>query len=213
VDWSSYVSFLAFAATLVLVPGADFTVIVRNTLTGGVRRGQWGAAGVASSNALQGSIAVAGLGAIIVHSQPLFQAIKWAGVGYLTFLALQALHSAWIGRYHPVLAHGEPAVRSGDTHQQRAGWRQGFFSNITNPKVLVFYLAVLPQFVGPSTPYLVLVVFGLSHAALSLTYLLFVVASLNRVRTILSRRTVRRTLDGTTGVILLGFGARLAVEG
>ncbi|HEX6076537.1 MAG TPA: LysE family translocator [Micromonosporaceae bacterium] len=212
-DWSSYVSFLAFAVMLVLTPGADFTVIVRNTLTGGAPRGRWSALGVANSNAVQGTTAVAGLGAIIVHSQPLFQAIKWAGIGYLTFLAIQALHSAWVGRYHPVPAAGGPAAGSGGTAQHRAGWRQGFFSNITNPKVLVFYLAVLPQFVGPSTPFIVLLAFALSHAVLSLTYLLFVVASLNRVRTVLSRRRVRRVLDGVTGMILLGFGARLAAEG
>lgn len=195
---------------LVLVPGADFTVIVRNTLAGGSRRGSWSAVGVASSNALQGLAAVAGLGAVIVHSQPLFHAVKWAGITYLAYLAVQALRSAWAGRYDslPTGPGTTDAVRA----RSRAGWWQGFLSNITNPKVLVFYLAVLPQFVGPSTPFVVLLVFALSHAALSLTYLLLVVAGLHRVRRVLSRRRVRRALDAATGTVLLGFGARLAAE-
>lgn len=206
--WSAYLSFLIFAVLLVLVPGADFSVIVRNTLAGGVDRGRWSALGVASSNAVQGAAAVAGLGAVIVHSQPLFQAIKWAGIGYLTFLAVQALRSAWKGNYRPAPGPEGTVVRT----RSRVGWRQGFLSNITNPKVLVFYLAVLPQFVGPATPFAVLLVFAWSHAVLSLAYLLCVVAGLDQVRSFLGRRRVRRTLDAATGTVLLGFGIRLAAE-
>jgi threonine/homoserine/homoserine lactone efflux protein len=202
VSWSAYLSFVAFAALLVLVPGADFTVIVKNTLAGGARRGRWSAAGVASSNAVQGLAAVAGLGTLVVHYQPLFQAIKWAGIAYLVFLAVQAFRSAIQGRY------AEPTGKTASG----AGFQQGFLSNITNPKVLVFYLAVLPQFIGTDTPVAVLLVLALTHATLSLTYLQLVVTGLHRVRRVLSRRRVRRALDAATGTLLLGFGARLAAE-
>jgi threonine/homoserine/homoserine lactone efflux protein len=207
--WSSYGSFLAFAVVLVLVPGPDFAVIVKNTLAGGRRRGAWSAAGVASSNAVQGAAAVAGLGAVIVHSQPLFQAVKWAGIGYLGYLAVQAFRSAVAGRYAPL---GENGGAPGPARQQRTGWRQGFLSNITNPKVMVFYLAVLPQFVGDGAPVTVLLAFALSHALLSLTYLMLVVNGLHRVGRVLSRRRVRRAMDAATGTALLAFGGRLAAE-
>jgi threonine/homoserine/homoserine lactone efflux protein len=207
VSVSSYLSYLAFAGVLVLVPGADFAVIVKNTLAGGVRRGRWSGAGVACSNAVQGLAAIAGLGAVIVRSQPLFQAVKWAGIGYLVVLAVQSFHSAWRGRYADL-----PASAGSGGGPARAGWRQGFLSNITNPKVLVFYLAILPQFIGPQTPVAVLVLFGLSHALLSLLYLQLVVTGLDRLRGLLTRRRVRRSLDAATGTVLLGFGARLAVE-
>src|SRR4051794_6292902 len=115
-SWSSYVAYLAFASILVLVPGADFTVVVKNTLAGGPVRGRWSAAGVASSNAVQGLAAVAGLGAVILRSQPLFQTVKWAGIGYLAYLAVQSLRSAWRGRY------AEPAAGGpGDGAHVRAG--------------------------------------------------------------------------------------------
>jgi threonine/homoserine/homoserine lactone efflux protein len=206
-SWPDYVSYLAFAGVLVLVPGADFTVIVKNTLAGGPVRGRWSAVGVASSNAVQGVAAIAGLGAVIVRSQPLFEAIKWAGIAYLGWLAVQALHSAWRGRYAALPTEPVP-----DGVHARTGLRQGFLSNITNPKVLVFYLAILPQFVGPGTPVAVLLLFGLTHAVLSLAYLLVVVLGLNRIRGVLMRRTVRRSLDAATGTALLGFGTKLATE-
>ncbi|MGK5738385.1 LysE family translocator [Micromonospora sp. URMC 103] len=205
-SWSSYGSFLVFALVLILIPGPDFAVVTRNTLASGRRRGVWSAVGVSGSNAVQGIAAAAGLGALVVRSQPLFEAIRWAGVAYLGYLGVQAWRSAWVGRYAP-LDDGLP-----DPGQALTGFRQGFLSNITNPKVLAFYLAVLPQFVGGSAPLAVLVAFALSHAVLSLLYLLVLVGALHRARTLLSRRRIRRRLDALTGVALLGFGVRLATE-
>lgn len=206
-SWAAYGTFLLFAATLVLVPGPDFAVVTKNALAAGRRRGMASAVGVASSNAVQGAAAAAGLGALIVRSQPVFTAIRWAGVAYLGFLGVQALRSAWAGRYSRI-GHGAPPPEG----QVLAGWRQGFTSNITNPKVLVFYLAVLPQFLGPGVPPVMLLAFALSHAVLSLLYLLLLVGGLDRARRVLSRTRVRRWLDAVTGTVLLGFGIRLATE-
>jgi threonine/homoserine/homoserine lactone efflux protein len=201
----AYGSFLAFAAVLVLVPGPDFAVVTRNTLASGRWRGAWSAAGVASSNALQGIAAATGLGAVIVRVEPLFQAIKWAGIAYLAYLGAQALRSAVRGIHPPLGADGSGSAALG-------GWRQGFVSNITNPKVLVFYLAVLPQFLTSDAGAPVLLLFAVSHALLSLSYLLVLAATLHRVRGVLTRRAVRRGLDAVTGGMLLGFGARLAAQ-
>src|ERR671921_355944 len=98
-DWSAYAAFLGLATLLVLVPGADFTVVTRNALVGGRRRGWWSAVGVCTSNLLQGAAAAAGLAAVIVRIEPLFQAIRWAGIAYLAWLAVQALCSAMRGEY------------------------------------------------------------------------------------------------------------------
>jgi threonine/homoserine/homoserine lactone efflux protein len=203
--WSTYGSFLVFAVVLVLVPGPDFAVVTKNTLAAGRWRGAWSAGGVASSNAVQGAAAATGLGAVIVRVQPLFVAIKWAGVAYLVLLGAQAVRSAIRGEY-PAAEH-RPV-----TGAALGGWRQGFVSNITNPKVLVFYLAVLPQFLsgGAGTP--VLLVFALSHALLSLLYLLVLTTFLHKARGALTRRRVRRGLDAATGTALLGFSVRLAAE-
>ncbi|MET0414919.1 MAG: LysE family translocator [Actinoplanes sp.] len=201
--WSMYGSFLIFAVVLVLIPGPDFAVVTKNTLGGGRRRGSWAAVGVVTSNAVQGLAAAAGLGALITRAQPVFQVIKWAGIAYLLYLGIQAIRSALAGRYAELPAGGAGSA---------AGWRQGFLSNITNPKVLVFYLAVLPQFLGSQAPMSALLVLALSHAVLSLIYLLVLVNSLTRARRLLSRRRVRRALDAATGTALIGFSARLATE-
>ena len=205
--WETYGSFLVFTVALVLVPGPDVAVTTRNTLAGGRTRGAWTAVGITSSNAVQGLAAAAGLGALVVRSQPLFEVIRWAGVGYLAYLGVQALRSAVAGRY----AADELTAGTG-TAQRLAGWRQGFLSNITNPKVLVFYLAVLPQFLTPDSGVPTLVLLALTHAVLGLLYLLLLVAGMHRARAVLGRRRVRRALDAVTGTVLLGFGVRLATE-
>ncbi|WP_233495862.1 LysE family translocator [Geodermatophilus sp. TF02-6] len=203
---AQYGTFVVFAAVLVLVPGPDFAVVVRNTLAGGPRRGAWSAVGVTTSNAVQGAAAAAGLAALVVRIEPLFQTIRWLGIAYLAWLGAQALRSAVRGEYRA------PSVGDTAPGQAIVGWRQGFLSNVTNPKVLAFYLAVLPQFLGPGAPVPVLLAYALTHAVLSLAYLLALVAGLDRVRVVLARRPVRRALDALTGCALLGFGARLAAE-
>lgn len=205
--WATYGSFLVFAVALVLVPGPDVAVTTRNTLAGGRTRGAWTAVGITSSNAVQGLAAAAGLGALVVRSQPLFEVIRWAGVGYLAYLGVQALRSAVAGRYP-----ADELTSGTGTAQRLAGWRQGFLSNVTNPKVLVFYLAVLPQFLTPDSGVPTLVLLALTHAVLGLLYLLLLVAGMHRARAVLGRRRVRRALDAVTGTVLLGFGVRLATE-
>jgi threonine/homoserine/homoserine lactone efflux protein len=198
----SYLAFLAVATVVVLVPGPDFAVVTRNTLTGGRRRGWATSVGVCTSNAVQGVAAAAGLGAVIVRSQPLFETVKWAGVCYLAWLAVQSLRSAWRGEYDASAA---------DRSVGR-GFRQGFLSNITNPKVLVFYLAVLPQFMGADPRAWELTALALTHALVSLAYLFALVALIDRATVVLSRRPVRRALDALTGTALGAFSVRLATQ-
>ena len=206
-SWSKYAEFLAFAAVLVVIPGPDFAVVTKNTLAGGRSRGRWTGLGVSSSNLVQGTAAAFGLSALIISVQPLFESIKWAGVAYLGYLGVQALRSARRGEYAPL--DGSDPARSA---RNVAGWRQGFVSNITNPKVLVFYLAVLPQFLAPGAGLGWLLVLAWTHAVLSLSYLQVLVTGLHGARRLLMRNRVRRALDAATGVVLLGFGARLAAE-
>lgn len=207
-NWPTYWSFVVFAALLVVIPGPDFAVTVKNTLAGGRRRGVWSAIGIATSNIVQGVAATAGLGVLVVRAEPVFLAIKWLGIGYLLLLAAQAIRSAIRGDYRP-----GPDERGAGGRGALLGWREGFLSNITNPKVLVFYLAVLPQFLVPGAGVPTLLVFALTHAALGLGYSLGLVAFLHGARRVLTRRRVRRALDALTGAALLGFGARLAAEG
>jgi len=207
-DWHAYGSFVVIALVLVLVPGPDFAVVTRSALTLGRRGGWWAAAGVGTSNAVQGLAAAVGLGALIVASQPVFKAITWAGIAYLAYLGVQALRSAWRGEYAVVSVGARESTRK----VAFSGWRQGFLSNITNPKVLVFYLAVLPPFLPDSASVAQIMPLALTHALLSLGYLTVLVFGVHTVRGLVSRRAVRRALDTGTGAALIGFGIRLAAE-
>jgi threonine/homoserine/homoserine lactone efflux protein len=201
-DLRAYAEFVGFAVVVILVPGPDFAVTVKNTLAGGARRGRATAFGISASNACQGAASAAGLGALILRSQPLFETIRWCGVAYLLYLAAQAARSSI--RPGPEEARVElPRAR---------GFRQGFLSNVTNPKVLAFYVAVLPQFVTTSTPPAVLLVFALTHAVLGLVWLLVVVGGVEYARRWLASTRARRVLDGITALFLAGFAGRLALE-
>ncbi len=206
-DWRLYGEFVVFAVILILIPGPDFAVTAKNALVGGRRRGCATAFGISASNVCQGTASAAGLGALIVQSQPLFETIRWCGVAYLLYLAAQAVRSAVRVRQLGLDLNPDETTRS-----PWRGWQQGFLSNITNPKVLAFYVAVLPQFMTRSTTTVQVLALVLTHAVLGLVWLLAVVATVDRARRLLMRRRVRQTLDATTGVVLAAFAARLAVE-
>jgi len=211
VTWTTYGTFVGLAALLVVAPGPDFAVVLKNSLAGGRRRGLFTSLGVVNSNMVQGTAAAFGVGAVIVRSQALFEVVRWAGVAYLCFLGVQALRSAVRRRS---AADPEPSARRSDRPRALAGWRQGFLSNITNPKVLVFYLSVLPQFLEPARASTVDALgLAYTHAVLSLVWLCLLVTVFHRVRGWVSRARVRRALDALTGTVLVGFGLRLATEG
>ncbi|WP_066905171.1 LysE family translocator [Millisia brevis] len=160
--------------------------------------------GVSSAAVVQATATSFGIGAIIVSSQPIFLTLKWLGVAYLAWLGLQSLRSARRGAPVPDVA----AAGSG----RARGFRQGFLCNITNPKMFAFFLALLPQFVAPDAPVTVWLAHALMLPLLGLMWPAAVAAMVATVRTYLVRRTVRRALDATAGVILLGFGLRLATD-
>ncbi|HEY2193899.1 MAG TPA: LysE family translocator [Actinomycetospora sp.] len=205
---TAYGTFAVFALLLALAPGPDFAVVVKNALVGGRRAGFWTGVGITASNVVQGTAAAVGVGALIVASQPVFEGIRWAGVAYLCWLAVHALHSAWRG---PEDAPGDAPAPSGRARAV-VRLRQGFLSNITNPKVLVFYLSVLPQFLHPGSAVTDALALAYTHAVLGLIWLTVLVVALHSVRGWLARRRVRRSLDAVTGAVLLGLAGKLAAE-
>lgn len=201
-----YLSFLAFALALALVPGPDMLLTMRSTVVGGRRRGLWTLLGIGVANVVQGVLAGSGLGAIIHASQPAFEAIRWAGVAYLVYLGVRALVAA---ARHDDEAAAVEAVTGG---RRWTAARTGFLCNITNPKVLAFNLAVLPQFVGPHAAVPQLMLYALTLTAVGVAVLLVVVAAAGAARRVLTSRRARRRLEGAAGLVFLGFATGLAAE-
>lgn len=207
VTWSTYGSYLALVVLVVIAPGPDTMVTLKNSFSGGFRGGMLATFGIAVGNLLQGTAVALGLGAMIVRSQPLFETLRWLGVAYLCYLGFQALRSAWRGNYGAL-------DKQGSSSSGFRRWREGFLSNVTNPKVLALYLSVLPQFLDPTRgTVLDAMLLAYTVAVLGALWLVLLLVFVHRVRAWLNRRRVRRSLDAMTGSALVGFGVALAAEG
>ncbi len=192
------IGFALLAAVVICTPGPDTALTVRNTLLGGRGNGIRTAAGVACGQTLWTGAASAGIAALVASSQPVFEALRISGAVYLVWLGLNALRAAGRGRIHDT-------VRAG-TH---AGFRQGLLSNLANPKMAVFFTSFLPQF---GRGFGELLGLGLVFSTMTLLWLSAYALTVARAKRMLVRGRVRRALDALTGVALLAFGARLAVE-
>lgn len=196
--------FIAIVLMVVLVPGVDQLMVLRNTLGRGRAAGIATALGIGAASSIQAILVSLGIGAIIVASQPLFEAIRWAGVVYLLWLGVAALRSAVRGDYGDA---SDAAARG-----PLLGFRDGVLCNITNPKMFVFYLALLPQFVGPAASVGTWVLFAMMVPLLGTAFLIGMTLVIDVARRVLLRRVVRRTIDGASGMLLIAFGLRLARE-
>jgi threonine/homoserine/homoserine lactone efflux protein len=192
-------AFLGVAIVVIVTPGQDTALTVRNTLAGGRRAGVRTAVGVVSGQAIWALAASAGVAALLVASEPAFVALKLAGAAYLIYLGAQALLAAV--RRRPEPAHLTRGA-SGD-HELR----QGLLSNLGNPKMAVFFSSLLPQF-GDSFP--VLLGLGLLFCALTLTWLSAYAFAVARAGDVLQRPRARRTIDAVMGTALVTLGLRLA---
>jgi threonine/homoserine/homoserine lactone efflux protein len=181
------IGFLAVAAVVIVAPGPDFALTVKNTVRGG---GVATALGVVSGQLVWALATAAGVAALLAASHPAFVALRVVGAAYLV----------WLGAV-TVLARGGRAPR------RRVGspFRQGLLSNLANPKMPVFFISLLPQF-GAS--FLALTAHGLVFAALTLCWLALVA----RGAGMLLVPRVRRVVDLVTGVVLVALGLRLATE-
>ncbi len=202
---SQYLTFVAFAALVAVAPGPDTLLTLRSSVVGGRARGAWTVTGLCAAGVVQGVLAAAGLGAVIAHVEPLFLAIRWVGVAYLLHLGVTSLRSA-------LSRAGAWAVGElrGPVQRPWRAFATGFLCNITNPKVLLFNLAVLPQFLSAGTGTLTFVAYALTLTALGAVVLLAIVLAAEAARSALQRARVRRGIDGGTGVAMLGFAGALA---
>lgn len=201
-------AFLAVAVVVIVTPGQDTALTIRNTLLGGRFGGISTAAGVAAGQAVWALATSVGLAVIIEASHPAFVALRVAGAVYLVYLGVRALHDAVRPRMR---AEAVPVF--GGRPKPRRALCQGLISNLSNPKMVVFFTSLLPQFVthGDATfaPVLLL---GLLFASMTLIWLTLYAIAVAKARSLLLRSRVRRLVDAVTGAVLVTFGVRLASE-
>ena len=191
-------AFIGVAVVVIVTPGQDTALTIRNTLARGRAAGVRTAAGVVSGQAVWAIAASAGVAALLVASEPAFVALKFAGAAYLVFLGAQSLIAA--------VRRGQPAAHAAPTREGRE-LRQSLLSNLGNPKMAVFFSSLLPQF-GNSFPELLAL--GALFCALTMAWLSAYAVAIARAGDVLRRPRVRRTIDAVTGTALVALGVRLA---
>jgi threonine/homoserine/homoserine lactone efflux protein len=197
-------SFAAVVALLTITPGLDTALILRTSLLAG-RRPAWGVTlGIQLGTLVWGVLTAAGLSALLAASQPAYTALRWAGAAYLVWMGLRMV----LTRHDPQeLPEQRQEVGFG------TGFRRGLMTNLLNPKVGAFYVAMLPQFLPDEAPHAVmgLLLAGV-HVAEGLVWSAALIGFASLMSGFLRSPRVRRFLDRLTGVVIVGFGVRLAVS-
>lgn len=197
--------FLLVSVLLILIPGPDTAVVTKNALLSGRRPGVAAAVGVSTGLAIWTAAAALGIAALLKASAVAFDALKVVGAVYLVWIGVQML------RARDTLSTAS-VTAAGRGHSVRA-LRQGLLSDLGNPKIAVFFTSFLPQFVrGSGSAFGSLLLLGGIFAALTLAWLAAYAVAVGRASDLIRRPRVRKTLDRFTGVVLIGFGVRLAFE-
>ena len=192
-------AFAVLSLIVAVTPGPDSLLVLRSSLLGGRRAGARVAGGAASGSLAWGLFSAAGLTALLTASAQAYRAVQLAGACYMVFLGIRG----WRGR----------AGHASSQPRRSPGFRAGLLSNLLNPKVGLFFLAVMPQFIphhAPVTSYTL--AFAATDAVIAGTWLAAVAWISGKARTLLGRPRVRSALDRAAGTALVALGLKVAAE-
>ena len=202
-----YLAFLGVSLLVICTPGQDTALTIRNTLLGDRGTGVATGFGVSAGQAAWTIATSAGLAVILAASAPLFLAIRLAGAAYLIDLGARSVLKAMT--HEPA---GLESDRSGSRLSKRAAFAQGFLSNLSNAKMVAFFISLLPPFAGPHPGFLLLLALGFNFCLLTLVWLAGYSLAVDRMSGWLRRSSVRRALDGILGAVLVALGLRVSSE-
>jgi RhtB (resistance to homoserine/threonine) family protein len=201
---NEFFTFLVLSLFVVMSPGIDTALITKRTISDGRKDGYKMALGITTGSLVHTFAAAFGLSAILMQSAVAFEIVKYVGAIYLIYLGL----SSFISRKKK-----KGSTKKDDLEMKKSAFKQGLFSNVLNPKVAMFFLTFLPQFVKAgenATQQLILM--GIIYTVLSITWFFIYVFFINYLRVWLLSPKVQRIMDQATGLVLIGFGLKLAFE-
>ncbi|MCP5082804.1 MAG: LysE family translocator [Alphaproteobacteria bacterium] len=205
-DLATLLSFTFIASLLVMSPGPNGVLIAKTVPTSGRSAGFANVAGFVTAFYVHGALSILGISLILVQSAQAFFVVKMLGAAYLCWIGVKALLDAWKGV--PIAQNVAPAKRQ---RTLTKAFLEGFLTNALNPKVSMFYLAAFPQFISQTHGAL-----GASftlvfiHSVLNLVWFSAMVLLFARLTGAARNSTFQRWLKGVTGVVFIGFGAKLA---
>lgn len=204
-------AFTGLAALLTISPGADTMLVIRSVISRGPTAGLLTTAGICSGLFVHASLSAAGLSLILLKSALAFEILKTAGACYLLYLGIQSIRQLFKkGAAEDPIHTG---VAGNGKKSARRSFMEGMLNNVLNPKAAVFYLALLPQFIGPDDPVFLksLMLAGI-HFIMGIIWLSAISLFLGKMRLFLANPRVHQWLEASSGLILIGLGIRLAME-
>jgi threonine/homoserine/homoserine lactone efflux protein len=200
-------SFALLGAFLTITPGLDTALVLRSAVTMGRGPAFATAVGINAGALIWGAAAAVGVSALLTASETAYLVLRVAGAVYMLYLGVRMI----IGAVRPA---GEPVDKA--VPRRPAAWNtfgRGLLTNLLNPKIGAFYVAVLPQFIPAGrSPLGVGVLLALVHDVEGLIWFTVIIAGAQAFRGFLGRRAVRRSVDGGTGAALVGFGLKLGLS-
>lgn len=202
-------AFAGVAAVVILIPGPDMALVLRNGLAYGRRSALETAVGINAGLLVWALAAALGIAALLEASASAFTVLKLAGAAYLVVLGVRALREAWRGASPP------PGPDASGPHPRRvhSAIRQGFLSNVLNPKIALVFTTLIPQFVEPGDPVVArTILLAAIFIAMGLVWLTSYALLIAQAGGLLRRQVFRRALNAAVGTVLTAFGVRLALE-
>ncbi|MCP4284868.1 MAG: LysE family translocator [Gammaproteobacteria bacterium] len=194
---------------LTISPGVDTLMVIRNSLRGGWRDGVLTSFAICCGLFVHALISAGGISLVLMQSAWLFGMLKLAGAAYLIWLGVVSLRSALRGGGLLL----PKSVRQVEKLHPLVPLREGFLSNVLNPKAVVFYMAFLPQFIQPSDPVIMKALFLTAiHFVLANLWQIAIVLIVINVRSWLDSPSVKRYLDGLAGSVMITLGAKIGLE-
>ncbi|KAA0768765.1 LysE family translocator [Bacillus sp. TE8-1] len=204
----NYLLFIIMSICLIILPGPDTAMATKNTLVAGKVGGVKTVFGTCIALLIHTLAAVIGLSALIVKSALLFSIFKYVGALYLIYIGIKALLAV---RNKENLDTNDLSLNNENEHT--SCFCQGFLTNLLNPKVAVFFLTFLPQFLNPNhNTFIQLLVMGLTYLVLTVIWFAFYIFLIDKISAFMKKPKTQRYIQGLTGVVLIGFGIKLAFE-
>lgn len=205
--WAEIAAFALATALLVASPGPNGVLIARTVPTSGPAAGFANIAGFFTAFYIHGALSILGISIILLQSATAFTIVKYLGAAYLFWIGLKSLHQSIRGEIAT-----PDSVRP--AQRKRGLWRayvEGLLTNGLNPKVSMFYLAVFPQFIPASAhPIASAFLLVFVHSAINVIWFGAMVLLFSRLTGLARSNRIQRWLKGVTGVVFIGFGAKLA---
>lgn len=210
--WTTWGLYVVTATVLAIVPGPAVFMVIAQALQGGFRRGIWASLGILSVNALFFVLSAIGLTAMLTASYELFTIVKWVGAAYLIYLGLRT----FFGRGTLALTADDAEKRSDEKTPgwQRRTYMRGVVLQLSNPKAILFFTALVPQFIRPDEPMIAqTVILGMSSIGPELLVLLAYSGLAGQLFRVARQPRFVRTTNRVSGALLAGAGAGIALVG